>query len=67
VRLATLLRDLGVTSDAIISGSILNWGLELEDSLSLIVFLTVPAAVRAARLEMREMRLYGRVDPEFIA
>jgi hypothetical protein len=67
VRLATLLRDLGVTSAAIISGSILNWGLELEDSLSLIVFLTVPAAVRAARLEMREMRLYGRVDPEFIA
>jgi hypothetical protein len=31
------------------------------------VFLTVPTAVRVARLEMREMRLYGRVDPEFLA
>lgn len=67
VRLAKLLQDLKVTSRAIISGSILNWGLELEDALSLIVFLTVPADVRVARLEMREMRLYGRVDPEFLA
>jgi adenylate kinase family enzyme len=67
VRLATLIQDLKVTSRAIISGSILNWGARLEDSLSLIVFLTVPTAVRIARLEMREMRLYGRVDPEFLA
>ena len=67
VRLAKLLRDLEVTSAAIISGSILNWGLELEDSLSLIVFLTVPASVRIARLETREMKLYGQVDPEFLA
>jgi adenylate kinase family enzyme len=67
VRLAKLLEDLKVTSRAIISGSILNWGLELEDSLSLIVFLNVSADVRIARLEMREMRLYGRVDPEFLA
>ena len=67
VRLAKLLQGLKVTPAAIISGSILNWGVELEDSLSLIVFLTVPTAVRIARLEMREMRLYGRVDPEFLA
>jgi adenylate kinase family enzyme len=67
VRLARLLQDLKVTSRAIISGSILNWGLELEDSLSLIVFLTVPTAVRIARLETREIRTYGRVDPQFLA
>ena len=67
VRLAKLLEDLKVTSPAIISGSILNWGSELEDSLSLIVFLTVPAAVRIARLKTRELRMYGRVDPEFLA
>jgi adenylate kinase family enzyme len=67
LRLAKLLEDLKVTSYAIISGSILNWGLELENSLSLIVFLTVPTAVRITRLEMREVRLYGRVDPEFLA
>jgi adenylate kinase family enzyme len=67
LRLAKLLEDLKVTSYAIISGSILNWGLELENSLSLIVFLTVPTAVRITRLEMREVRLYGRVEPEFLA
>ena len=67
VRLAKLLQDLKVTSRAIVSGSILNWGLELEDSLSLIVFLTVPANIRIARLETREMKLYRRVDPEFLA
>ena len=67
VRLAKLLQDLNATAHAIISGSILNWGLELEDSLSLIVFLSVPADVRVARLKTREMRLHGRVDPEFLA
>jgi adenylate kinase family enzyme len=67
VRLAKLRQDLEFASAAIISGSILNWGPELEDSLSLIVFLSVPADVRVARLKTREMRLYGRVDPEFLA
>jgi adenylate kinase family enzyme len=67
IRLAKIRQDLEFASAAIISGSILNWGLDLEDSLSLIVFLTVPAAVRIARLEKREMQLHGRVDPEFLA
>ena len=67
VRLANLLQNLNVTTRAIISGSILNWGLELEDSMSLIVFLSVPAEIRVARLKAREMRLYGSVDPQFLA
>ena len=67
VRLANLLQALDVTTHAIISGSILNWGLELEDSLSLIVFLSVPAEIRVARLKARETRLYGSVDPQFLA
>ena len=67
VRLANLLQNLNVTTRAIISGSILNWGLELEDSLSLIVFLSVPAEIRVARLKARETRLYGSVDPQFLA
>ena len=67
IRLAKICQDLEFASPAIISGSILNWGLELEDSLSLIVFLTVPSALRIARLEAREMRLYGKVDQEFLA
>jgi adenylate kinase family enzyme len=67
MRLAMLRQDLEFASRAIISGSILNWGLELEDSLSLIVFLTVAADVRIERLKMRETRLYGQVDAEFLA
>src|ERR1700733_6946438 len=67
VRLAKLLQDLKVTSRAIVSGSIWNGGVEREDSLSLIVFLTVPANIRIARLETREMKLYRRVDPQFLA
>jgi adenylate kinase family enzyme len=65
-RLQSLLRDLG-QSPAVIAGSIMNWGTELEESLSLVVFLTVPAAVRVARLEERELRRLGRVDPAFLA
>jgi len=67
IRLTKLRQDLEFASRAIISGSILNWGLELEDSLSLIVFLTVAADVRIERLKMRETRLYGRAEPEFLA
>jgi adenylate kinase family enzyme len=65
-RLQSLLRDLG-QSPAVIAGSIMNWGTELEESLSLVVFLTVPAAVRVARLKERELGRFGRVDPAFLA
>jgi adenylate kinase family enzyme len=64
-RLQSLLRDLG-QSPAVIAGSIMNWGTELEESLSLVVFLTVPAAVRVARLKERELRRFGRVAPAFL-
>ena|ERR1700761_1317367 len=67
IRLTQILHDLELVSPAIISGSILNWGLELEDSLSLIVFITVPAAIRIERLKMRETLWHGKVDPEFLA
>jgi len=65
-RLQSLLRDLG-QSPAVIAGSIMNWGTELEESLSLVVFLTVPAEVRVARLKERELRRFGRVAPAFLA
>jgi adenylate kinase family enzyme len=67
IRLDKILHDLKFVQSAIISGSILNWGLELEDSLSMIVFLTVPAAIRTGRLEVRERQLHGKVDPQFLA
>ena len=65
-RLAMILRDLGAVSDAVLSGSIVDWGPELEDSFGLIVFLTVPAAIRVERLRAREMLQLGRADPAFL-
>lgn len=65
-RLRNLLRDLGESS-AVIAGSVMNWGAELEDSLSLIIFLTVSAEIRVARLRDRELKLLGRIDAEFLA
>ncbi len=65
-RLQNLLRDLA-HSPAVIAGSIMNWGAELEDSLSLVVFLTVPAEIRVARLRERELRRFGHQDPAFLA
>ena len=65
-RLQNLLRDL-THSPAVIAGSIVNWGAELEESLSLVVFLTVPAELRVARLSERERRRFGRVEPAFLA
>jgi adenylate kinase family enzyme len=66
-RLSSLLRDLDQARVAVIAGSIVDWGAELEDSLSLIVSLTVPAPVRLERLRRREEALFGRADPVFLA
>jgi adenylate kinase family enzyme len=66
-RAARLLQALRDAPTTVLAGSILNWGLELEDSLSLIVFLTVPAQIRVARLREREMQRFGRADPAFLA
>jgi hypothetical protein len=67
IRVSRLLEALQNASPTVLAGSILSWGLELEDSFSLIVFLTVPAEIRVARLREREMRRLGRVDPAFLA
>ena len=67
IRAARLLQALRDAPTAVLTGSIVNWGLELEDSLSLIVFLTVPAEIRVARLTEREMQRFGRADPAFLA
>jgi adenylate kinase family enzyme len=67
VRVSRLLQVLDHASPAVLAGSILNWGVELEDSFTLIVFLTVPAEIRVARLLERETRWFGRADPAFLA
>jgi hypothetical protein len=50
-----------------VAGSVVNWGMEIEDSFSLIVFLLVPAEARVDRLRKRETALFGVVNPEFVA
>jgi uridine kinase len=67
LRTSRLLQDLQNASTAVLAGSILNWGVELEDSFSLIVFLTLAAEIRMARLRERETQRFGRVDPAFLA
>ena len=67
IRASRLLQALRQASTTVLAGSILNWGVELEDSFSLIVFLTVPAQIRVTRLREREMRRFGSVDPAFLA
>jgi len=66
-RAARLIRDLQDAPRAVVSGSVLNWGVEVEDGFDLIVFLYVPPEVRVARLREREMRLFGRINPDFLA
>ena len=65
-RLAMILRDLAAVTDSVLAGSIVDWGAELEDSFGLIVFLTVPAAIRIERLHVREAQLLGHADPAFL-
>ncbi len=66
-RLALLLSELAKQSDAVLSGSAMNWGIELEDSFDAIVFLSLDAPTRVARLRARELARLGRVDEDFIA
>jgi len=66
-RLQMILDELGRHETSVVSGSIMNWGAELEDSLALIVFLYVDAAIRVERLRVREQQKLGHADPEFLA
>jgi adenylate kinase family enzyme len=65
-RLALLLAALDTAVRAVLSGSVVAWGAELESSFDLVVFLWLPPDVRLARLAAREERELGRLDPEFM-
>ena len=65
-RQSMILRSLGDCPNSILSGSICNWGEELERSFDAIVLLTLPKDIRLARLTEREEQRFGRVDPEFL-
>ena len=51
---------------AVVSGSLMDWGREVEDSFDLIVFLQLDTALRIERIVSRDTRLYGSPDPGFI-
>jgi adenylate kinase family enzyme len=66
LRLSLLLAGLAKVRSAVLSGSVVNWGAELEDSFSAIVFLTLSASIRVARLRAREVARCGQVDKDFL-
>jgi hypothetical protein len=51
---------------AVLAGSIIDWGLELENAFDLIVFLYLDAAIRVERLRAREIAFLGKADAEFL-
>jgi adenylate kinase family enzyme len=65
-RLSLLVADLAKAPRSVTSGSVINWGRELEDSFSLIVFLTLQAELRLSRLRGREVARFGRADAKFL-
>jgi hypothetical protein len=65
-RLAAILGDLRAVPSAIVSGSMVGWGAELEDGFDLIVFLYLPAQTRIERLRTREVERFGAADPAFL-
>jgi adenylate kinase family enzyme len=65
-RLSSLLRDLRAKQGAMLSGAVMDWGVELENAFDLIVFLYVDASIRVERLRAREMERFGKSDPAFL-
>ncbi|MFC1891954.1 AAA family ATPase, partial [Thermodesulfobacteriota bacterium] len=65
-RLEMILDELSKHEASVVSGSIMNWGVELEDSFDLIVFLYLETSIRLKRLKIREEKELGRANPEFL-
>jgi adenylate kinase family enzyme len=55
-----------VADPVVVSGSIMDWGPKIEDAFDWIVFLTLPAEIRIARLHARELATLGKVDQKFL-
>ena len=65
-RLALLVDRIRESPDVVVSGSLIQWGREVEDGWDLIVFLSAPTPVRIGRLRARDMARYGLVNPAFL-
>lgn len=58
-RLSLMKKDLSETDNAVISGSLENWGDELIPLFTLAVRLVTDTAIRIERLKMREKQKFG--------
>ncbi len=65
-RSSLILSDLRTKQRAIVSGSIVGWGAELENVFDFVVFLYLDAAIRVERLRKREIERFGKADPAFL-
>ena len=65
-RLKMILDELSEHESSIVSGSIMKWGDELEESFDSIAFLYLDTAMRVKRLRIREEKEWGHADPEFL-
>ncbi|MCW5300526.1 hypothetical protein DXT88_20350 [Herbaspirillum lusitanum] len=67
-RLSAITKILSSLSDAVVAGSILEWGEALENSFDFIVFLYLPENIRMSRIKERELARYGKeVDAKFLS
>lgn len=67
VRRALLAAELARHRRVILAGAVIGWGEEIEHAFDLVVFLSLPHALRVSRLRERELTRYGAVNEAFIA
>jgi uridine kinase len=65
-RLSMLIADLQAQQNAVVAGSVVGWGHEVETVFDFIVFLYVDTEVRIERLKRREIERFGSANPVFI-
>jgi adenylate kinase family enzyme len=65
-RLRGLLSALGV-EPAVVAGSVVNWGKEIEEGFDLVVFRLLDTRIRLERLLVRETARFGKANSEFMA
>ncbi len=53
-------------SDAVVSGSVMQWGEAIENAFDWVIFLYVETHIRLNRLREREIHLFGAADPDFL-
>jgi hypothetical protein len=61
-----IMSALGLSPSAVVAGSVIDWGDDLENSFSLVVYLWVEADIRVARLIRRESERFGQPLEGFI-